>query len=71
MKMRARLAMAAVTDFNPVTEQSTATGIPFANYIYRGWNAAPSTDQQHGTWRATLSQVTSAAALKSATRQGT
>jgi hypothetical protein len=54
----------ALTDFIPVTEQSTATGIPFANYIYRGWNATPSTDQQHATWRATLSYVTGARSLK-------
>jgi len=54
----------ALTDFIPVQEQSTATGVPSANYIYRGWNAAPSTDQQHGTWRGTMSYVTGVHSLK-------
>jgi len=54
----------ALTDFIPVTEQSTAAGTPFANFIYRGWNAAPSTDQQHATWRGTVSYVTGTHSLK-------
>jgi hypothetical protein len=54
----------ALTDFIPVVEQSTGAGVPFANYIYRGWNAAPSTDQQYATWRGTASYVTGRHSLK-------
>ncbi|HXH25345.1 MAG TPA: carboxypeptidase regulatory-like domain-containing protein, partial [Vicinamibacterales bacterium] len=53
-----------LTDFIPVVEQSTTAGTPFSNFIYRGWNAAPSTDQQHATWRAALSYVTGTHSLK-------
>ena len=53
-----------LTDFIPVSEQSTAAGVPFANYIYRGWNAAGSTDQQHATWRASASYVTGSHTFK-------
>ena len=42
---------APLTDLIPVTEQSTTAGAPFANFIYRGWLAQPSHDQQHATWR--------------------
>ena len=31
-----------LTDFIPVTEQSTGAGVPNANFIYRGFNPAPS-----------------------------
>jgi hypothetical protein len=54
----------ALTDFIAVQEQSTATGVPFANYIYRGWNPAPSTDQRYATWRASLAYVTGTHNLK-------
>ena len=60
----------ALTDFIAVTEQSTATGVPFANYVYRGWNPAPSTDQQYATWRATLSYVTGSHSLKTGYQAG-
>jgi hypothetical protein len=60
----------ALTDFIPVVEQSTATGVPFANYTYRGWNAAPSTDQQYATWRATVSYVTGRHSLKTGYQAG-
>ena len=53
-----------LTDFISVTEQTMAAGTPFANFIYRGWNAAASTDQQHATWRASASYVTGAHSLK-------
>jgi len=36
-----------LTDFIPVTEQSTGAGVPFANFIYRGFNPAPSSNQKH------------------------
>ena len=32
----------AITNLIPVTEQSTNAGVPFANYLYRGWLAQPS-----------------------------
>jgi hypothetical protein len=59
-----------LTDFIAVTETSTATGIPFANYVYRGWNPAPSTDQQYATWRATVSYVTGRHSLKTGYQAG-
>lgn len=59
-----------LTDFIPVIEQSTLAGVPFANYIYRGWNAAPSTDQQYATWRGTLSYVTGSHNLKTGYQGG-
>jgi len=46
-----------LTDFIPVTEQSTGAGVPFANFIYRGFNPAPSSDQKHATWKAAMSYV--------------
>ena len=60
----------ALTDFIPVLEQSTSTGVPFANYVYRGWNPAPSTDQQHATWHATLAYVTGAHSVKAGYQAG-
>jgi hypothetical protein len=60
----------ALTSFIAVTEQSTATGVPNANYIYRGWNPAPSTDQQHATWRGTMSFVTGVHSLKAGYQAG-
>jgi Carboxypeptidase regulatory-like domain len=54
----------ALTTFIPVTEQSTAAGVPNSNFIYRGWPAAGSVDQQHMTWRAALSYVTGAHHMK-------
>jgi hypothetical protein len=54
----------ALTNFIAVSEQSTAAGVPSANYIYRGWNPAPSTDQQHATWRGTMSYVTGTHSVK-------
>jgi hypothetical protein len=47
----------AITTLIPVTEQSTNAGVPFANYLYRGWLAHPSQNQQHSTWRASLAYV--------------
>ena len=46
-----------LTDFIPVTEQSTGAGVPFANFIYRGFNPAPSSNQKHATWKAAMSYV--------------
>jgi hypothetical protein len=57
-------AFGALTDFIPVTEQSTAAGTPFANFIYRGWSAAPSGDSQHAVWRASLSYVSGSHNMK-------
>jgi|RhiMethySRZTD1v2_1073278.scaffolds.fasta_scaffold01142_10 carboxypeptidase family protein len=54
----------AITDLIPVTEQSTNAGVPFANYLYRGWLAHPSQNQKHATWRATLSYVSGSNNLK-------
>jgi hypothetical protein len=47
-----------------VTEQSTAAGVPFPNFTYRGWNSAPSNNQQHNIWRASLAYVTGAHSFK-------
>ena len=47
----------AITNLIPVTEQSTNAGVPFANYLYRGWLAQPSQNQKHATWRASLAYV--------------
>ncbi len=47
-----------LTDFIPVTEQSTSAGVPFANFIYRGFNPAPSSNQKHATWKAAMSYIT-------------
>ena len=46
-----------LTDFIPVTEQSTGAGVPFANFVYRGFFPAPSSDQKHATWKAAMSYV--------------
>jgi hypothetical protein len=56
-----------LTDFIPVTEQSTGeftdpttglrTRVPNANFIYRGFNPAPSSNQKHATWRGAMSYV--------------
>jgi hypothetical protein len=64
----------ALTDFIPVTEQSTAPyidrqgvqqlGVPNSNFIYRGWPAAGSIDQQHMTWKGALSYVTGSHNMK-------
>jgi carboxypeptidase family protein/TonB-dependent receptor-like protein len=48
----------ALTNFIPVTEQSTLGGVPAANFIYHGWPAAGSVDQQHRVWRGSLSYIT-------------
>jgi hypothetical protein len=54
----------APTNLIPVTEQSTNAGVPFANYMYRGWFAQPSQDQRHATWRASLTYVTGSHSVK-------
>ena len=54
----------AISDLIPVTEQSTNAGVPFANYLYRGWLAQPSQDQKHATWRSSLSYVSGSHNLK-------
>lgn len=54
----------ALTDFIPVTEQSTGVGVPFANFIYRGFNPAPSSNQKHATWRAAMSYVSGSHNMK-------
>jgi hypothetical protein len=43
-----------------VTEQSTAAGVPVPNFTYHGWASAPSNNQQHNIWRASMSYVTGA-----------
>jgi hypothetical protein len=53
-----------LTDFIPVTEQSTGAGVPFANFIYRGFNPAPSSNQMHGTWKAAMSYITGSHNMK-------
>jgi hypothetical protein len=53
-----------LTDFIPVTEQSTGAGVPFANFIYRGFNPAPSSNQKHATWRGTMSYVSGSHNMK-------
>jgi hypothetical protein len=50
----------ALTDFIAVTEQSTLGGVPTSNFVYRGWPASGSVDQQHATWRGSVSYVTGA-----------
>lgn len=54
----------AITDLIPVTEQSTNAGVPFANYLYRGWLAQPSQNQKHATWRASLAYVSGSNNMK-------
>jgi hypothetical protein len=53
-----------LTDFIPVTEQSTGAGVPFANFIYRGFNPAPSSFQKHATWKAAMSYITGSHSMK-------
>ncbi len=53
-----------LTDFIPVTEQSTGVGVPFANFIYRGFNPAPSSFQKHATWRGAMSYVSGSHNMK-------
>ena len=50
----------ALTNFIPVTEQSTLGGVPTSNFIYHGWPASGSVDQRHATFRGSLSYVTGA-----------
>jgi hypothetical protein len=52
------------THFIAVTEQSTAAGVPSPNFVYRGWNSAPSNNQQHNIWRASMAYVTGAHSFK-------
>jgi hypothetical protein len=54
----------AITNLIPVTEQSTNAGVPFANYLYRGWLAHPSQWQKHVTWRSSLAYVSGSNNLK-------
>jgi Carboxypeptidase regulatory-like domain len=53
-----------LTDFIPVTEQSTGAGVPSANFIYRGFNPAPSSNQMHATWKAAMSYITGSHNMK-------
>jgi hypothetical protein len=53
-----------LTSAIPVTEQSTLGGVPTSNFIYHGWPAAGSVDQQHATWRGSLSYVTGSNSVK-------
>src|SRR5436190_1655044 len=53
-----------LTDFIPVTEQSTGAGVPFANFIYRGFNPAPSSFQKHATWKPAMSYITGSHNMK-------
>ena len=53
-----------LTDFIPVTEQSTNAGVPFANFIYRGFNPAPSSNQKHATFRGAMSYVSGSHNMK-------
>jgi hypothetical protein len=54
----------AATNLVAVTEQSTAAGVPTPNFTYRGWASAPSNNQQHNIWRASLAYVTGAHSFK-------
>ena len=47
-----------------MTEQSTGAGVPFANFIYRGFNPAPSSNQMHATWKAAMSYITGSHSMK-------
>jgi hypothetical protein len=53
-----------LTDFIPVTEQSTGVGVPFANFTYRGFNPAPSGHSKHATWKAAMSYVSGSHNMK-------
>jgi hypothetical protein len=57
-------AYGVLTDFIPVTEQSTGAGVPFANFIYRGFNPAPSPNQKHATWRGAMSYISGSHNMK-------
>jgi hypothetical protein len=54
----------AATNLVAVTEQSTAAGVLAPNFTNRGWASAPSNNQQHNVWRASLSYVTGAHNVK-------
>jgi hypothetical protein len=54
----------AATNFVAVTELSAAAGVPVPNFTYRGWASAPSNNQQHNIWRASLAYVTGAHSFK-------
>src|SRR5262252_10597722 len=54
----------ANTNLIAVTETSTAAGVPVPNFTYRGWASAPSNNQQHNIWRASLAYVTGAHSFK-------
>ena len=54
----------SLTGLVAVTEQSTAAGVPFPTFTYRGWNSAPSNNQQHNIWRASMAYVTGAHSFK-------
>ena len=54
----------SATGLVPVTEQSTAAGVPTPNFTYRGWASAASNNQQHNIWRASLAYVTGAHSFK-------
>lgn len=54
----------SLTGLVPITESSPAAGVPIGNFTYRGWNSAPSNDQQHNVWRASATYVTGAHSVK-------
>jgi hypothetical protein len=54
----------AYTDRIAVTEQTTAAGTPFNNFIYHGWPALSGTIQQNAHYKASLSYVTGTHSLK-------
>jgi hypothetical protein len=54
----------SATGLVAVLEQSTAAGVPFPNFTYRGWNSAGSNNQQHNIWRASMAYVTGAHSFK-------
>jgi len=43
---------------------ATGTGVPVANFTYRGWASAASNDQKHNVWRASATYVTGAHSMK-------
>jgi len=47
-----------------ITEQSTLGGVPVPNFTYHGWASAPSNNQVHNIWRASMSYVTGAHSFK-------
>ena len=38
--------------------------MPFANFIYRGFNPAPSSNQKHATWKGAMSYITGSHNMK-------